>query len=166
MPRAAAAAFERAAASGSADATLLRAVFTAYASAPDAAVAGAVDGLVRRLCARVAAGGGGDTAVPDSLVLRIAAQYPGVRRRAGTPAAHVPVPTRAHAGDIGVFAPYLLNVITLAPGEALFLGANEPHAYLSGDCMEIMACSDNVVRAGLTPKLRDVPTLCAMLTYK
>ncbi|KAF6149715.1 hypothetical protein GIB67_017448 [Kingdonia uniflora] len=29
-----------------------------------------------------------------------------------------------------------------------------------------MATSDNVVRAGLTPKLRDVPTLCSMLTYK
>lgn len=31
--------------------------------------------------------------------------------------------------------------------------------------MECMATSDNVVRAGLTPKLRDVPTLCSMLTY-
>jgi mannose-6-phosphate isomerase len=29
-----------------------------------------------------------------------------------------------------------------------------------------MACSDNVVRAGLTPKLKDVPTLVNMLTYK
>lgn len=28
-----------------------------------------------------------------------------------------------------------------------------------------MACSDNVVRAGLTPKFKDVPTLCSMLTY-
>lgn len=33
------------------------------------------------------------------------------------------------------------------------------------DCVECMACSDNVVRAGLTPKLKDVPTLCNMLTY-
>jgi mannose-6-phosphate isomerase len=31
--------------------------------------------------------------------------------------------------------------------------------------MECMATSDNVVRAGLTPKLRDVPTLISMLTY-
>ena len=29
-----------------------------------------------------------------------------------------------------------------------------------------MATSDNVVRAGLTPKLRDVPTLVDMLTYE
>ena len=28
-----------------------------------------------------------------------------------------------------------------------------------------MACSDNVVRAGLTPKLKDVDTLCEMLDY-
>lgn len=28
-----------------------------------------------------------------------------------------------------------------------------------------MACSDNVVRAGLTPKYKDVETLCSMLNY-
>lgn len=33
------------------------------------------------------------------------------------------------------------------------------------DCMECMACSDNVVRAGLTPKFKDVETLCEMLEY-
>ena len=48
----------------------------------------------------------------------------------------------------------------------MFLGPNLPHAYLSGDCIECMACSDNVVRAGLTPKLIDVPTLCEMLIYQ
>lgn len=32
--------------------------------------------------------------------------------------------------------------------------------------MECMACSDNVVRAGLTPKFKDVDTLCEMLDYK
>eukprot|EP00854_Cymbomonas_tetramitiformis_P013017 gene13017-15379_t len=30
---------------------------------------------------------------------------------------------------------------------------------------EVMATSDNVVRAGLTPKLRDTDILCDMLTY-
>ena len=54
----------------------------------------------------------------------------------------------------------------LQPGEAMFLKANLPHAYLSGDCVECMACSDNVVRAGLTPKFMDVPTLCQMLNYE
>lgn len=70
-----------------------------------------------------------------------------------------------YPGDIGCFAIYLLNLITLKPGEAMFLEANVPHAYLKGDCVECMACSDNTVRAGLTPKFIDVSTLCEMLDY-
>lgn len=73
---------------------------------------------------------------------------------------------REYGADIGCFCPYLLNYVTLAPGDAVFLGANEPHAYLSGDCIECMACSDNVVRAGLTPKYIDKVTLFEMLTYR
>jgi mannose-6-phosphate isomerase len=69
-------------------------------------------------------------------------------------------------GDVGVFAVFLLNVFRLEPGEAIFLAQNEPHAYLFGDCIECMATSDNVVRAGLTPKFKDVDTLVRMLTYK
>eukprot|EP01084_Bolivina_argentea_P265458 449976_1 len=69
-------------------------------------------------------------------------------------------------GDVGIFAAFLLNCFRLKPGEAIFLEANLPHAYLDGDCLECMACSDNVVRAGLTPKLRDTPVLCQMLNYK
>ncbi|XP_057332376.1 mannose-6-phosphate isomerase [Microplitis mediator] len=69
-------------------------------------------------------------------------------------------------GDIGCFGIYFFNYITLEPGEALYLGPNVPHAYLFGDCIECMACSDNVVRAGLTPKFKDVPTLIEMLSYE
>lgn len=67
--------------------------------------------------------------------------------------------------DNGILMVYFLNYLKLKPHEAIFLGANEPHAYLFGDCIECMACSDNVVRAGLTPKLVDIDTLCSMLTY-
>ncbi|KAJ7398109.1 Mannose-6-phosphate isomerase [Pitangus sulphuratus] len=70
-----------------------------------------------------------------------------------------------YPGDIGCFTIYFLNLVKLEPGEAMFLGANEPHAYLRGDCVECMACSDNTVRAGLTPKFIDVLTLCEMLNY-
>ncbi|KAF5341003.1 hypothetical protein D9611_006090 [Ephemerocybe angulata] len=49
---------------------------------------------------------------------------------------------------------------------AIFLGAGEPHAYISGEAIECMANSDNVIRAGLTPKLRDVPNLVLGLTYE
>ncbi|CAH0723831.1 unnamed protein product, partial [Brenthis ino] len=68
-------------------------------------------------------------------------------------------------GDVGCWSPFFMNYITLQPGQAIFLKPNLPHAYLSGDCVECMACSDNVVRAGLTPKHIDVPTLVEMLDY-
>lgn len=70
-----------------------------------------------------------------------------------------------YPNDVGVFCVFFLNHFTLKSGEAVFLAANEPHAYLSGSCIECMATSDNVVRAGLTPKHRDVSVLCSMLTY-
>ncbi|XP_071683903.1 mannose-6-phosphate isomerase 1 isoform X2 [Lolium perenne] len=73
---------------------------------------------------------------------------------------------RQYPEDVGVLAALLFNYVKLSPGEAIYIGANEPHAYLSGDCIECMATSDNVVRAGLTPKYRDVKTLRDMLTYK
>ncbi|KAJ1967831.1 Mannose-6-phosphate isomerase [Dispira parvispora] len=69
-------------------------------------------------------------------------------------------------GDVGCLCVFVLNNVHLIPGEAIFLGANEPHAYLSGDCIECMATSDNVVRAGLTPKFKDVDVLLNMLTYE
>ncbi|XP_015243575.1 PREDICTED: mannose-6-phosphate isomerase [Cyprinodon variegatus] len=71
-----------------------------------------------------------------------------------------------YPGDIGCFSIYFLNYVVLEPGQAMFLGANEPHAYIYGDCIECMACSDNTVRAGLTRKYIDVNTLCEMLNYK
>lgn len=73
---------------------------------------------------------------------------------------------KQYPADVGVISAFFLNHIKLNAGEALYLGANEPHAYLSGECVECMATSDNVVRAGLTGKHRDVQTLCSMLTYK
>uniref|UniRef100_A0A9J8BJW8 Mannose-6-phosphate isomerase n=1 Tax=Cyprinus carpio carpio TaxID=630221 RepID=A0A9J8BJW8_CYPCA len=96
-------------------------------------------------CSSVPEAAGKDTSGSNGeLLLRLHSQYP---------------------GDIGCFSIYFLNRILLQPGEAMFLGANEPHAYLSGDCVECMACSDNTVRAGLTPKYIDVDTLCEMLNY-
>ncbi|XP_004232352.1 mannose-6-phosphate isomerase 2 [Solanum lycopersicum] len=73
---------------------------------------------------------------------------------------------KQYPSDVGVLAAFLFNYVKLNPGEALYLGANEPHAYVYGECVECMATSDNVVRAGLTPKHRDVRTLCSMLTYR
>lgn len=99
--------------------------------------------LVKRISQQVAAGNKMED-ICGQLLLQLHQQYP---------------------GDIGCFAIYFLNLIMLKPGEAMFLEANVPHAYLKGDCVECMACSDNTVRAGLTPKFIDVPTLCEMLNY-
>ena len=62
-------------------------------------------------------------------------------------------------------APLFLNYLLIAPGESFFMAANEPHAYVAGEIIECMACSDNVVRAGLTSKFKDVTNLVNMLTY-
>jgi mannose-6-phosphate isomerase len=67
--------------------------------------------------------------------------------------------------DIGLFVQFFLNYVKLQVGEAMFLRADDIHAYLSGDIIECMASSDNVVRAGFTPKFKDVDTLTSMLTY-
>ncbi|XP_059471991.1 mannose-6-phosphate isomerase [Neocloeon triangulifer] len=69
-------------------------------------------------------------------------------------------------GDVGCLSVYFLQDYEMAPGEAAFLPANLIHAYIEGECIELMACSDNVVRGGLTPKLKDVDTLCSMLEYE
>jgi mannose-6-phosphate isomerase len=70
-----------------------------------------------------------------------------------------------YPGDRGVLCAYFLNIVHLDPGEAVFLAANQPHSYLQGTIVECMASSDNVVRAGLTPKFIDTDTLLDMLTY-
>ncbi|KIN05810.1 hypothetical protein OIDMADRAFT_189374 [Oidiodendron maius Zn] len=72
---------------------------------------------------------------------------------------------RQFPGDIGLFVLFFLNYVKLEVGEAMFLKADDIHAYLSGDIIECMAASDNVVRAGFTPKFKDVDTLISMLTY-
>ena len=68
-------------------------------------------------------------------------------------------------GDVGVLSVFFLNIVNLLPGECLFMGPNVPHAYLAGDIIECMTSSDNVIRGGLTPKFKDVPTLLSSLDY-
>ncbi|MFP8885880.1 mannose-6-phosphate isomerase, class I [Streptomyces mangrovi] len=71
-----------------------------------------------------------------------------------------------YPGDPGVLAAMLLNVVHLEPGEALYLGAGVPHAYLGGLGVELMANSDNVLRCGLTPKHVDVPELLRVVRFE
>lgn len=71
----------------------------------------------------------------------------------------------AYPGDPGVVTSLLLNPVTLHPGDALFVPAGGVHAYLRGLGVEIMASSDNVLRAGLTPKHVDVDELLRNVDY-
>ncbi|KAL8531995.1 hypothetical protein ACS0TY_008557 [Phlomoides rotata] len=121
---------------------VLRSLFTKLMSASKAVISEVVFKLISRLNVKREAG---ELTDKEELVLRLEKEYP---------------------GDVGVIASFLLNYVKLNSGEALYLGANEPHAYIHGECVECMATSDNVVRAGLTPKKLDVQTLCSMLTYK
>lgn len=66
--------------------------------------------------------------------------------------------------DPGVAVALLLNRVTLQPGEALFLGPGLLHSYLGGTGVEVMASSDNVIRAGLTSKPVDIPAFLEVVS--
>lgn len=68
-------------------------------------------------------------------------------------------------GDVGVVVSLLLNYVRLEPGEAIYLGAGNVHAYLRGMGVEIMANSDNVLRCGLTAKHIDVQELLKVTDF-
>ncbi|KAL4652103.1 hypothetical protein ACB092_01G208900 [Castanea dentata] len=122
--------------------SVLQSIFTQLMSASKEMITKALSNIKSRLQIESQARNLTDK---ELLVLRLEKQYP---------------------ADVGVISAFFFNYVKLNPGEALYLGADEPHAYVSGECIECMATSDNVVRAGLTPKHRDVKTLCSMLTYK
>jgi mannose-6-phosphate isomerase len=67
--------------------------------------------------------------------------------------------------DVGLLSIFLLRPVHLRSGQGIFLEPGVPHAYLKGNIVECMANSDNVVRAGLTPKFKDVKTLIDILAH-
>ncbi|MFJ2866469.1 mannose-6-phosphate isomerase, class I [Kitasatospora sp. NPDC087314] len=71
-----------------------------------------------------------------------------------------------YPGDPGLIAALLLNHVRLRAGQALYLDAGLPHAYLRGLGVELMANSDNVLRCGLTPKHVDVDGLLAVTSFR
>jgi len=125
------------------DADGLRALFTTWITAPqpdiDVLVPAVLEGAIQYVTS-----GATEFAAEAKTVLELGERYP---------------------GDAGVLAALLLNRISLAPGETIFLTAGNLHAYLRGVGVEIMANSDNVLRGGLTPKHVDVPELLRVLDF-
>ncbi len=68
--------------------------------------------------------------------------------------------------DPGVFAPFLLNIVELEKGEAIYLEPQIVHAYVKGNGIELMNNSDNILRAGLTDKHMDVEELMRVMVAK
>lgn len=89
-----------------------------------------------------------DRSPEENLILRVSKDYP---------------------GDVGIFSIFFLNYVRITAEEThrfIYCAPDEPHAYLLGECVECMALSDNVIRAGLTPKFKDVETLLEAMTYR
>ncbi|MFE9745323.1 mannose-6-phosphate isomerase, class I [Saccharothrix saharensis] len=77
--------------------------------------------------------------------------------------AHVVELAKAYPADAGVVAALLLNAVRLRPGQAVYVGAGVLHAHLRGTGVELMANSDNVLRAGLTTKPVDVDAVLSLV---
>ncbi|MFE0103251.1 mannose-6-phosphate isomerase, class I [Streptomyces sp. NPDC059009] len=105
------------------------------------------------------------TADPEQMAATVSDVVAAAERLGGDYTAYASI-AHHYPGDPGVIAAMLLNYVTLQPGEALFLGAGVPHAYLNGLGVEIMANSDNVLRCGLTPKHVDVPELLRIVRFE
>lgn len=91
---------------GSVEKAALKNIFTSLMTADESIVHDQLDNLLKRYQSQSAQ-------VSDiaQLILKLNEQFP---------------------GDIGIFCPFILNYVRLDPGEAIFLGAGEPHAYISG----------------------------------
>jgi mannose-6-phosphate isomerase len=71
-----------------------------------------------------------------------------------------------YGNDVGLYTLFFLNLVHLQKGQGVFLESGIPHTYLKGNIIECMANSDNVVRAGLTPKFKDSETLVKILSFE
>lgn len=70
-----------------------------------------------------------------------------------------------HPGDPGIIVAFLMNPVSLRAGEAVYIPPRQIHSYQSGFGIEVMAASDNVIRAGLTEKFVDADQLVEIVEY-
>lgn len=95
-------------------------------------------------CASRLASGGSPAPILDAMIVNLCAAFP---------------------GDPGIAVSFLMNPVRLRPGEALFIPPGTLHSYHSGLGLELMANSDNVIRAGLTAKHIDREQLIEAGTF-
>lgn len=87
--------------------------------------------------------------------------------------AHIPQLAPRLASDFPEEDPGILvalvtmNYIVLQPGESIYIPADGIHAYISGDIIECMARSDNVLNTGFCPKAdrSNIRDFCQVLTF-
>ena len=72
---------------------------------------------------------------------------------------------KEYPGDIGAIFPYMMNIVNLQIGEALYLRPDTLHAYVLGNGVELMDASDNVLRGGLTKKRIDLEELERIMSF-
>ena len=120
--------------------------------------------VVRQAFEALVSGGGATAALVD-----VAATALEAAAEAGTdlpPALRTVIElAKQYPGDSGVLLSLLLNRVSLAPGDAIYLPSGNIHAYLNGLGLEVMAASDNVLRGGLTGKHVDVPELLETVDF-
>ncbi|MBC8139859.1 MAG: mannose-6-phosphate isomerase, class I [Armatimonadetes bacterium] len=124
---------------------LIRALYKRAMTMPQTAVDTILNALLERLQTRVEP----PKSSPDYWARRAATEFP-------LPDNH---------RDRGIFSIYLLNLVSLSPGQGTYQPAGILHAYLEGANMELMAASDNVLRGGLTPKHVDVTELLSVVNF-
>lgn len=71
-----------------------------------------------------------------------------------------------YPSDPGMIFLFMMNYISLNPGEAVYTPTSVPHAYLSGEMIECMTNSDNTIRGGLTNKYIDISSFLEALNYQ
>jgi len=107
----------------------------------------------------------GDAAVLSSVIGRIIDRLPAAAARSEEERIFVEQHA-VYGADVGLLSIFFFNLVHLKPRQAIFTEAGVPHAYIRGNIVECMANSDNVVRAGLTGKFKDVPSLLDILQYR
>ena len=111
---------------------------------PDSPVtAEAVGEFVEASAARLASGNTPSVRT-DRMIARLAELYP---------------------GDPGIVVAFLMNPVSLRPGECVYIPPRMIHSYSSGMGIEVMATSDNVIRAGLTQKHVDAAQLVEIAEF-